>query len=118
MSIRRASRGSWQSAVVTTIALGWAKLWRANIVFDEDHNMYVCVGMRGGFGRGGTTFGGAYLTEKNFGERILRHESVHADQWARYGLTFMARYLFEEARHPRARNKFEIEAGLEDGNYA
>ncbi|KAA0023961.1 hypothetical protein [Antrihabitans cavernicola] len=115
--LRRASRGSNQSAVITVIALGYAKLWRARIGFDDRYEIYVCSGMRGGFGRAGTTIGGAYLTDTNTALRTIRHESVHADQWARYGASFAIRYLLEERRHPKAGNKFEIEAGLVDGGY-
>lgn len=103
--------------LVTVIALGWARLWRARIGFDDHFEIYVCSQMRGGFGRSGTTFGGAYLTRSNTRFRTLRHESVHAGQWARYGLAFIPLYLFEELRHPNARNRFEIEAGLADGGY-
>lgn len=115
--LARASRGSFQSRVVTVIALGWAKLWRAQIRFDTRCGIFVCHGMRGGFGRAGTTIGGAYLTRDHTRWRTLRHEAVHADQWARYGFSFAIRYLLEEMRNPKERNKFEIEAGLEDGGY-
>lgn len=118
MSLRLASRGSWQSALVTVLALGYAKLWRAKIDFDTHYKIFVCSQMRGGFGRAGTTFGGAYLTKNNTRLRTIRHESVHADQWALYGLSFAIRYLLEERRHPKAANKFEIEAGLADGGYS
>ncbi|QXQ15970.1 hypothetical protein [Skermania piniformis] len=104
--------------LVTVLALGWARLWRAEIRFHEHFDIYVCAGMRGGFARGGTTVGGAYLTRNLTWFRTLRHESVHADQWARYGLTFIPRYLLEESRHPGAGNRFEIAAGLADGGYS
>ncbi len=78
----------------------------------------VATGMRGGFGRGRTTIGGIYLTRCNTSRTVLRHETVHADQWARYGVSFAVRYLFEEYRHPGAANKYEIEAGLADGGYS
>ena len=115
--MKRASRGSIQSRLITLIALGWAKLWRASITFDDEYQIYVCSGMRGGFGRAGTTIGGAYLTKDHVARRTLRHEAVHADQWARYGSSFILRYLSEESRNPKERNKFEIEAGLADGGY-
>jgi hypothetical protein len=104
--------------LVTVVALGWARLWRARINFDDGVEMFVCSGMRGGYGRAGTTFGGAYLTKDYTGARTLHHESVHADQWAHYGLAFGPLYLIEEIRHPKARNRFEIEAGLADGGYS
>ncbi|OZD09042.1 hypothetical protein CH275_01840 [Rhodococcus sp. 06-235-1A] len=115
--IRRAGRGRWQSMLVTRLALGYARLWRGTAHFDDEFSIFVCTGLRGGFGRGGTTFGGAYLTKGNTARRVVRHESVHADQWARFGLTFPFRYLTEEARHRGLANKYEIEAGLADGGY-
>ncbi|SNT34316.1 hypothetical protein [Rhodococcoides kyotonense] len=114
---RRAARGSIGALFATYVALGYARLWRAKITFDDGHRLFVASGIRGGFGRGGTTIGGVYLTRANTSHAVLRHESVHADQWARYGLLFAVRYLFEEVRHPGPTNKYEIEAGLEDGGY-
>ncbi|MEO7078002.1 hypothetical protein [Rhodococcus sp. BP22] len=105
-------------SVVTYLALVYATLWRAEIAFDDEHRLFVCRGMRAGFGRGGTTIGAAYLTRANISRSVLRHEAVHADQWARYGPLFAVRYLVEELRNPGARNRFEIEAGLDDGGYA
>ncbi|MFC7447570.1 hypothetical protein [Rhodococcus daqingensis] len=104
--------------VATAAALAYAGVLRARIVFDEEFDLFVCAGMRFGFARGGTTIGGAYLTGRNTGAATLRHEAVHAEQWARYGLGFGVRYLIEEIRHPMHRNRFEIEAGLVDGGYA
>ena len=118
VQLDRASRGRGQARVITRLALMWARIFRAHIGFDPRWNLFVCSGMRGGFGRGGTTIGGAYLTRDNVSQRVLRHESVHAAQWARYGFRFAWMYLFEELRHRGAKNRFEIEAGLEDGGYA
>ncbi|MCJ0890591.1 MULTISPECIES: hypothetical protein [unclassified Rhodococcus (in: high G+C Gram-positive bacteria)] len=115
--LRRAGRGSRQAVFVTRLALLYAGLWRGTASFDDEFEIFVCTGLRGGFGRGGTTFGGAYLTKGNTARRVLRHESVHADQWARFGLTFPFRYLAEEARHRGPANKYEREAGLADGGY-
>lgn len=116
--LRRAARGSYQSMVVTLLALGYAKLWRARITFDDQFDLFVCAGMKAGFGRAGTTIGGAYLTKQATQLRTIRHEAKHADQWAHYGIAFAGLYLFEELRHRGAANRFEIEAGLEDGGYA
>nr|WP_230594150.1 MULTISPECIES: hypothetical protein [Rhodococcus] len=115
--VRRASRGRRQVVVVTWLALAYAGLWRARVEFDEPSALFVASGMRYGFGRGGTTIGGVYLTNSNVSRRVLRHEAVHADQWARYGIAFAARYLVEEIRRPGAKNRYEIEAGLADGGY-
>ncbi|CCQ17116.1 putative uncharacterized protein [Rhodococcus sp. AW25M09] len=115
--IRRAGRGRWQSIFVTRLALFYARLWRGTAHFDDEFSIFVCTGLCGGFGRGGTTFGGAYLTKGNTARRVIRHEAVHADQWAHFGLTFPFRYLAEEARRHGPANKYEIEAGLADGGY-
>ena len=48
-------------------------------------------------------------------DAVLAHEAVHAQQWLRYGFLMPLLYLFA-GRDP-LRNRFEIEAGLEDGNY-
>ncbi|WP_429519831.1 hypothetical protein [Rhodococcus sp. BE178] len=115
--LTRAARGSRTSRLVTVVALRYARLWRARIEFDDRYGIFVCSGMRGGFGRGGTTLGGAYLTRGNTADRVIRHEAVHADQWGWHGAVFAPMYLWEEIRNPGARNRYEIAAGLEDGGY-
>jgi len=68
------------------------------------------------FKRGGVCVGGCYLTgDGDVSERVLAHEAVHARQWRRYGLLMPLLYLL--AGFDPLRNRFEIEAGLEDGNY-
>ena len=111
----RASRGNAQSAAITRLALAYARLWGARITFDAEYGIFVCSGMRGGYARGGTTIGGAFLTGRDPARALVRHEAVHADQWATYGWTFALRYLSEELRHRGARNRFEIAAGLAAG---
>ncbi|MBN4926017.1 hypothetical protein IEU95_04205 [Hoyosella rhizosphaerae] len=107
-----------QSLIVTVKALLYARLWGGKFTFVPGDNIYVATGMRGGFARGGTTIGGVFLTRRVPSSALLRHEAIHADQWARYGLTFPVRYFWEEVRNPHAKNKFEIEAGLRDGGYS
>ena len=48
-------------------------------------------------------------------DAVLRHEAVHKRQWRRYGFLMPVLYLLA-GRNP-LRNRFEIEAGLEDGGY-
>ncbi|MDJ0395158.1 hypothetical protein QMK17_17675 [Rhodococcus sp. G-MC3] len=115
--VRGAARGRTQARLVTYAALVYARIWRADITFEPSCRLFVASNMRGGFGRGGTTIGGVYLTRTNTSQVVLRHEAVHADQWARYGVTFAVRYLAEEIRRPGPRNRYEIEAGLRDGGY-
>ena len=79
--------------------------------------IFVASGCAVGFARGGTTLGGASSPAPEPTRSVLRHEAVHADQWARYGIVFGLLYLREELRHRGPRNRFEIEAGLEDGGY-
>jgi hypothetical protein len=58
----------------------------------EESRLIVASGTRRGFTRAGTTVGGVLVTGREPGCPLLRH------------------------RGPR--NRFEIEAGLEDGGYA
>lgn len=67
------------------------------------------------FKRGGVCIGRVYLTNTNMGPRVLKHELKHVRQWERYGMLFPILYLF--AGGDPLRNRFEIEAGLADGNY-
>ena len=68
------------------------------------------------YGRGGVCVGGCYLTgDVELSDAVLRHESVHKQQWLRYGFLMPVLYLF--AGRNALRNRFEIEAGLEDGGY-
>lgn len=117
LPLTRASRGSAQAAFVTRVALVYARALGAHITFDDEFGIFVGSGMQRGFARGGTTLGGMYLTRRNNSRAVLRHEAIHADQWARHGLAFAVMYLYEELRSPGRRNKFEVEAGLADGGY-
>ncbi len=67
------------------------------------------------FRRGGTCVGGVYLTGTNDAAHVLRHEAVHRQQWKQYGMMFPLLYALA-GQNPLT-NHFEIEAGLEDGNY-
>ena len=104
--------GYW---LVTGLALVWgAPLARFRVARHGD--LLVCAGLpRWAFARGGTTIGGVYLTRGSVSEAVLRHEAVHRQQWRRYGLAFIVLYV-AAGRDP-LRNRFEIEAGLEDGGY-
>ncbi|MGV8852418.1 MAG: hypothetical protein ACOH1M_07625 [Rhodoglobus sp.] len=70
---------------------------------------------RWAFGRGGTTIGAVYLTCDNVSDSVLEHEAVHREQWRRYGLWFVPLYLL--AGQDALKNRFEVEAGLEQGGY-
>jgi len=104
--------GYW---LVTALALAWgAVLGRFHV--ESRGGVIVCSRVpRWAFGRGGTTIGAVYLTSDNLSERVLKHEAVHRAQWRRWGLAFIPLYL-AAGRDP-LRNRFEVEAGLEDGGY-
>ena len=104
--------GYWLATALTLI---WgAPLARFRVARHGD--LLVCAGLpRWAFGRGGTTIGAVYLTRGTVSEAVLRHEAVHRQQWRRYGLAFIVLY-FAAGLDP-LRNRFEIEAGLEDGGY-
>lgn len=78
--------------------------------------LVICRGLpRWAFARGGTCVGAVYLTGDAVSPAVLRHERRHVDQWRRYGLLFPLFYWGAGA--DPARNRFEVEAGLEDGGY-
>ena len=84
---------------------------------EKREGLWVFRGMPGWtFARGGVCVGGCFLTgDGRVTDRLLRHEAVHKRQWEHYGFLMPFLYLFA-GRDP-LRNRFEIEAGLEDGNY-
>lgn len=100
----------------TTVGWVWGTLWSTGRV-EKREGLWVFRGMpRWTFARGGVCVGGCFLTgDARVTERLLRHEAVHKRQWERYGLLMPFLYLLA-GRDP-LRNRFEIAAGLEDGNY-
>ncbi|SDQ81487.1 Fe-S oxidoreductase [Microbacterium sp. cf332] len=100
----------------TVFGFVWGSLWSTGRV-ERRGGLWVFRGMPGwAFGRGGVCVGSCFLTgDRDPSERILVHEAVHARQWRRYGLLMPVLYLIA-GRDP-LRNRFEIEAGLADGNY-
>lgn len=102
-------------AVATAFGFAWGAVWSTGRVTRRD-GLWVFTGMpTWTFGRGGSCVGGCYLTRHNLSERVLRHERVHQQQWRRYGLALPLLYQLA-GRNPLT-NRFEIEAGLEDGGY-
>lgn len=82
----------------------------------REGDLIILTGLpRWAFRRGGTTVGRVYLTRDNDGEAVLRHEAVHVEQWRKYG--FWMPFLYALAGPDAKTNRFEIEAGLEDGGY-
>ncbi|PCN47838.1 Fe-S oxidoreductase [Curtobacterium sp. 'Ferrero'] len=107
------SRAGWAFATAVGLAVGLPLSTGPVRVVD---GLVVCSGLpRWAFRRGGTCVGSVYLTRDNDDERVLRHERVHVDQWKRYGMAMPLLYAIA-GRDP-LRNRFEVEAGLEDGGY-
>jgi len=100
----------------TTVGFVWGTLWSTGRV-ERRQGLWVFRGMpRWTFGRGGVCVGGCFLTgDGRVTPRLLRHEAVHRRQWQRYGALMPLLYLLA-GRNPLT-NRFEIEAGLEDGRY-
>ncbi|KHK98857.1 hypothetical protein LK09_08315 [Microbacterium mangrovi] len=105
--------GSWYGTAVGAV---WGFLWSTGRV-ERHGDLFVFRGMpRTTFRRGGVCVGRCYLTgDEPVTAAVLRHEAVHVRQWRRYGALFPLLYALA-GRDPM-RNRFEIEAGLEDGNY-
>lgn len=93
----------------------WGLLWSTGPIRGRG-GLLVFTGMpRWTFGRGGACVGCCYLTDHNVNDAVLRHEAIHRDQWKRHGILFPVLYAL--AGFDPLRNRFEIEAGLEDGGY-
>ncbi len=105
--------GYWWASAVGGV---WGMLWSTGEI-ERRHGLLVFRGMpRWTYARGGQCVGGCFLTgDEPPSEAVLRHEAVHRRQWLRYGMLMPLLYL-AAGRDP-LRNRFEIEAGLEDGNY-
>ncbi|WP_040163733.1 Fe-S oxidoreductase [Microbacterium gorillae] len=98
--------------------LGWTwglLLSRGRV--DHRQGLWVFRGMPNwAFGRGGVCVGNCFLTgDVDPTDLVLKHEAVHARQWRHYGL--LLPILYALSGYDPLRNRFEIEAGLEDGNY-
>lgn len=105
--------GYWYGSVVGWI---WGTLWSTGRI-EKHGEVWVFRGMPSWtYPRGGVCAGGCFLTgDAAPSDAVLRHEAVHVRQWRRYG--FLMPVLYRLAGRNPLRNRFEIEAGLEDGNY-
>ena len=102
-------------AYATLVGFVWGALLSTGPVRRVD-GLWVFRGMpRWSFGRGGSCVGACYLTDRNVSAAVIRHEQIHRAQWRTYGLALPILYVLA-GRDP-LRNRFEIEAGLEDGGY-
>ena len=99
----------------TTVALVWGFALSTGKVRRVD-GLFVFRGLpKWAFSRGGSCVGGVYLTDDNAKPAVLEHEAVHRAQWKKYGMVFPVLYML--AGRNALTNRFEIEAGLEKGNY-
>ncbi|BDZ38688.1 Fe-S oxidoreductase [Microbacterium suwonense] len=100
----------------TSVGWVWGLLWSTRRV-ERRNGLWVFRGLPNwAYRRGGVCVGGCYLTgDADPSDAVLRHEAVHKQQWLRYGFLLPVLYLF--AGRNALHNRFEIEAGLEDGGY-
>lgn len=115
---RAARRRIWRTLgfrYATILGLAWGLPLSTGRV-RRDGDLIVLSGLpRWAYRRGGTTVGRVYLTGDNTGPAVLRHEHVHVEQWRRLGMWMPILYLL--AGTDPLTNRFEIEAGLDDGGY-
>jgi hypothetical protein len=100
----------------TSVGWVWGSFWSTGPV-ERRAGLWVFRGLpTWAYGRGGVCVGGCYLTgDIEPSDAVLRHEAVHKQQRLRYGFLMPFLYLF--AGRDALRNRFEIEAGLEEGGY-
>ncbi|MBM3714170.1 MAG: Fe-S oxidoreductase [Actinobacteria bacterium] len=105
--------GYWYGCALGRV---WGGLWSTGRV-EHRNGLRVFRGMPAwAFPRGGVCVGDCFLTgDARPTDAVLRHEAVHERQWRRYG--FLMPVLYWLAGRDPLRNRFEIEAGLIDGNY-
>ncbi|MDE0547248.1 Fe-S oxidoreductase [Microbacterium sp. C7(2022)] len=105
--------GYWYGTAVGWV---WGTVWSTGRI-EKMNGLWVFRGMPDwSYPRGGVCAGGCYLTgDVTPSATVLRHEAIHKRQWEKYGFLMPILYRFA-GRNP-LRNRFEIEAGLEDGNY-
>jgi hypothetical protein len=90
-----------------------------------DNLMYINYGRKGKYQKAGAiTIGDVILAKKRLSNSVIKHEEVHAQQFAKFGgLVFLALYLFASIKsfiiykNVWQGNRYEIQAGLEDGEY-
>jgi hypothetical protein len=99
-----------------TVGWIWGTLWSRGRI-ERHGRLWVFRGLPSwAFPRGGVCVGNCFLTgDGRTDARLIAHESVHERQWRTYG--FLMPVLYALAGRNPLRNRFEIEAGLEDGNY-
>lgn len=102
--------------IATAFGIAWGGLWSTGEVERHGELLVFRRMPRWTHARGGVCVGRCYLTHRDAeSARVRAHELVHVRQWRRYGLLLPILYLL--AGTDPMRNRFEIEAGLEDGGY-
>lgn len=94
----------------------WGTLWSTGEI-ERREGLFIFRGLPAwAFPRGGVCVGACFLTgDAPVSDAVLRHEAEHRRQWRRYGL--LMPLLYTLAGRDPLQNRFEILAGLEDGNY-
>lgn len=129
----RGVRGAWVDRIIPRVLLDspisrvgywygnavgwvWGTLWSTGRI-ERRAGLWVFRGMpRWTYPRGGVCVGACFLTGNGrIDDRLLAHEAVHVRQWRRYGM--LMPLVYAAAGRDPLRNRFEVEAGLEDGNY-
>ncbi|MGW4966060.1 RHS repeat-associated core domain-containing protein [Nonomuraea sp. NPDC004186] len=110
---------------VERAVMDWADLVGGNC--GTHRGMLMCKGMPDKYipkGRSGYTIAGVFVTRlwsKEIDEKLAKHEKIHRDQWYYYanqtGYWFTFPILYAAAGSNACKNRFEIEAGLDDGRY-
>ena len=101
--------------VVSAVAVGYAAVFRDSS-FRRDGDIVIASGLpQCAYPRGGVCVGRVFLTGPLPSRAVIAHEKRHVTQWYRYGALFPL--LYAVAGRDALSNKFEIEAGLEDGGY-
>ena len=101
--------------VVSAVAVGYAAVFRDSS-FRRDGDIVIASGLpQCAYPRGGVCVGRVFLTGPLPSRAVIAHEKRHVTQWYRYGALFPL--LYAVAGRDALSNRFEIEAGLEDGGY-
>ena len=101
--------------VVSAVAVGYAAVFRDSS-FRRDGDIVIASGLpQCAYPRGGVCVGRVFLTGPLPSRAVIAHEKRRVTQWYRYGALFPL--LYAVAGRDALSNRFEIEAGLEDGGY-
>ena len=101
--------------VVSAFAVGYAAVSRDSS-FRCDGDLVIASGLpQRAYPRGGVCVGRVFLTGPPPSRAVIAHEKRHVKQWYRYGALFPLLYA-AAGRNPLT-NRFEVEAGLEEGGY-